>query len=65
LQASNVLLKLSNSEQRGLTAKVSDFGLSFKMDQAETHVSSMFQGTQTHMAPEVMESGCLSKAADV
>ncbi|GAX73536.1 hypothetical protein CEUSTIGMA_g987.t1 [Chlamydomonas eustigma] len=65
LKAGNVLLQGAVNTPVGVVAKVSDFGLSFKMDQAETHVSSMFQGTQTHMAPEVMESGCLSKAADV
>eukprot|EP00983_Pelagomonas_calceolata_P058975 1145725-Pelagomonas_calceolata.AAC.2 len=32
---------------------------------AETHVSSLFQGTMTHMAPEVMLKGTCSKASDV
>ncbi|GAX83628.1 hypothetical protein CEUSTIGMA_g11052.t1 [Chlamydomonas eustigma] len=48
-----------------LVAKIADFGLSFKMDMTETHMSSMFQGTVTHMAPEVIVEGCQSKAADV
>ena len=30
-----------------------DFGLSVRMDTADSHVSQMFQGTITHMAPEV------------
>lgn len=34
-------------------------------DNNETHVSSMFQGTLSHMAPEVLLSGRMSKAADV
>mmetsp|Transcript_26003 Transcript_26003/g.72832 ORF Transcript_26003/g.72832 Transcript_26003/m.72832 type:complete len:214 (+) Transcript_26003:510-1151(+) len=35
------------------------------MDQGQTHVSGMHAGTITHMAPEVLTSGRLSKAADV
>ena len=65
LKAGNVLLKRSASEMRGVVAKVSDFGLSVKMDLAETHVSKMYQGTMTHMAPEVIQEGCQSKAGDV
>ncbi len=34
-------------------------------ESAVTHVSSMFQGTITHMAPEVLMEGKQSKAADV
>ncbi|KAF5833121.1 hypothetical protein DUNSADRAFT_10671 [Dunaliella salina] len=44
---------------------VSDFGLSVRMDHLETHVSSLFQGTLTHMAPEVLLKGTCSKASDV
>ena len=65
LKAGNVLLKRSASEMRGVIAKVSDFGLSVKMDLAETHISKMYQGTMTHMAPEVIQEGCQSKAGDV
>ncbi len=35
------------------------------MDHAATHVSSLFQGTMTHMAPEVLLKGTCSKASDV
>lgn len=42
-----------------------DFGLSFKMDNQETHMSSVWHGTLTHMAPEVLLQGCQSKASDV
>eukprot|EP00983_Pelagomonas_calceolata_P081776 1155691-Pelagomonas_calceolata.AAC.3 len=45
--------------------KVSDFGLSVRMENMETHVSSLFQGTMTHMAPEVLLKGTCSKASDV
>jgi serine/threonine protein kinase len=45
--------------------QVGDFGLSLKMDHLETHMSNVFQGTMTHMAPEIMLDGRVSKAADV
>jgi serine/threonine protein kinase len=65
LKAANVMLKSGGADGRGATAKVVDFGLSVRMDSAATHVSSMFQGTLSHMAPEVLMEGRLSKAADV
>jgi hypothetical protein len=37
------MLKSSGSEGRGVVAKVADFGLSIKLDAAETHVSNAFQ----------------------
>ncbi|KAJ9524730.1 hypothetical protein QJQ45_024366 [Haematococcus lacustris] len=64
LKARNVMLK-SGGEGRTVVAKVADFGLSLKMDHLETHISSVFQGTMTHMAPEIMLEGRVSKAADV
>jgi serine/threonine protein kinase len=63
-QAQNVLLK-SSGEARGFTAKVADFGLSVKMNGMETHISAAYQGTVTHMAPEILMDGRVSKAADV
>ena len=45
--------------------QVSDFGLSIKMDQKDTHVSKVFQGTVSHMAPEILLEGIQSKASDV
>lgn len=32
---------------------MADFGLAVRIDNNETHMSGMFQGTLTHMAPEV------------
>ncbi|KAJ9511825.1 hypothetical protein QJQ45_004378 [Haematococcus lacustris] len=64
LKARNVMLK-SGGEGRTVVAKVADFGLSLKMEHMETHISSVFQGTMTHMAPEIMLEGRVSKAADV
>ncbi len=43
LQASNVLLKSSASDGRGVVAKVADFGLSVKMDITQTHMSNLWQ----------------------
>ncbi|KAG2437309.1 hypothetical protein HXX76_005966 [Chlamydomonas incerta] len=67
LKARNVLLKSTGGGEsgRGLMAKVADFGLSTRMERTETHLSGCFHGTLTHMAPEVMLEGRISKAADV
>ncbi|KAF5833120.1 kinase-like domain-containing protein [Dunaliella salina] len=65
LKTRNILLSSSGVEGKGVTCKVSDFGLSVRMDHMETHVSSLFQGTMTHMAPEVLLKGTCSKASDV
>ena len=59
-----MLLTHDGGNACGVTAKVADFGLSVKMDRTESHVR-LFQGTQTHMAPEVLLWGHLSRAADV
>ncbi|GAX78317.1 hypothetical protein CEUSTIGMA_g5759.t1 [Chlamydomonas eustigma] len=65
LKALNVLLQSSSEDPRGVTAKIADFGLSVKMNQLETHVSNMFHGTLSHMAPEILMDGQQSNAADV
>ncbi|GFR42839.1 hypothetical protein Agub_g3797 [Astrephomene gubernaculifera] len=66
LKATNVMLKSAGSETgRGVVAKVADFGLSVRLDHTATHVSHTFQGSLTHMAPEVMLEGHISRAADV
>ncbi|GFR47096.1 hypothetical protein Agub_g8666 [Astrephomene gubernaculifera] len=66
LKARNVMLKSSGTEGRGVICKVADFGLAVKMDTVEqTHMSGMYQGTLTHMAPELLLQGRMSKAADV
>ena len=51
LKARNVLLATAGGDGRGVVAKVGDFGLSLKMDHTETHISHVYQGTMTHMAP--------------
>lgn len=45
-------------------AKVSDFGLSVKVDEFFGHVSNARHGTPFYMAPEVTRAGFLSMAAD-
>jgi serine/threonine protein kinase len=66
LKPSNILLLTSASDERGFTAKISDFGLSItKIDAQETHVSNMFQGTLSHMSPEALLTGQQSNAGDV
>jgi len=56
---------MMKSAGHSAVAKVGDFGLSVKMDHMDTHMSDMYQGTLTHMAPEVLLEGRISKAADV
>ncbi|KAI8468110.1 MAG: kinase-like domain-containing protein [Monoraphidium minutum] len=63
LKVRNVLLK-SDASPRGCTAKVADFGLAVRIDCMDTHVSA-FQGTMSHMAPEALLHGRISKAGDV
>ncbi|EFJ44676.1 hypothetical protein VOLCADRAFT_95120 [Volvox carteri f. nagariensis] len=66
LKARNVMLKSSGTEGRGVVCKVADFGLAVKIDTVEqTHMSGMYQGTLTHMAPELLLHGRMSKAGDV
>lgn len=63
LKSRNVLLK-SDASGRGCIAKVADFGLAVRMDHTDTHVSA-FQGTMSHMPPEALLHGRISKAGDV
>eukprot|EP00775_Hariotina_reticulata_P010053 gene10053-10209_t len=66
LKARNILLKSSGgADRRHFVAKVADFGLSMRIDPEATHVSNIYQGTLTHMAPEVMLHGKLSRGSDV
>jgi serine/threonine protein kinase len=45
--------------------QIADFGLSMRIDPDATHVSNVYQGTMTHMAPEVMLHGKLSRQSDI
>ena len=59
------MLRSCESEERGVTAKISDFGLTFKMDEARTHMSKMCCGTLRYMAPEALLDGHKNTATDV
>ncbi|KAJ9517261.1 hypothetical protein QJQ45_009127 [Haematococcus lacustris] len=66
IKARNVLLRGSGgSVGRGVTAKIADFGLAVKLPPGESCINNLFQGTITHMAPEVLKDGCISKQSDV
>jgi PAS domain-containing protein len=62
LTAGNILLVSSPKDRRQFSAKIADFGLSRVM--VETSISTGTYGTVTHMPPELLTSGRLSKAAD-
>ncbi|KIZ02534.1 Mitogen-activated protein kinase kinase kinase 11 [Monoraphidium neglectum] len=68
LSSFNVLLTSASTEaaraSRGFSAKVSDFGVARCLDH-KSRVETATHGTVSHMAPEVLERGELSKAADV
>ena len=53
------MLSTGKSDGRGVMGKVGDFGLSLKIDHMETHISQVYQGTMTHMAPGKLVIKCL------
>ena len=55
------------SDARGFTSKVSDFGLSRLLPEHSPKMGSKaeYTGTITHMAPELLQHGAMSRAADV
>lgn len=55
----------AESEPRGYTLKVSDFGLSHQFATDQTHQTNDHYGTVTHAAPEYMTGGTLSRPVDV
>ncbi|DBA76453.1 TPA: hypothetical protein ACH3X2_008523 [Trebouxia sp. C0005] len=63
LTSLNVLLASSDIDNRGFIAKVADFGLSRVCDEAQ--IETKTYGTVTHMPPELLLDGKLSKSADV
>jgi PAS domain-containing protein len=62
LTAGNILLVSSPRDRRQFSAKIADFGLSRVM--VETSVSTGSYGTVTHMPPELLTTGRLSRSAD-
>ena len=66
LKCENVLLaEAPESSTEVVVAKVADFGLSRNLVVGQTHLSTQSHGTVTHMAPELLERGRLSRASDV
>lgn len=63
LTGNNVLLTSSDRDERRWTSKVADFGLSRVM--ATDTINTTSYGTITHMPPELLVDGELSKATDV
>lgn len=47
------------------TLKITDFGLSSKLDDLKTHVSGVNHGTPYYLSPELMSHNQLHKASDV
>jgi serine/threonine protein kinase len=45
--------------------QVSDFGVARSMQQQRTHRTTATRGTFSHLAPELLQLGRLSSAADV
>lgn len=65
LTESNILLRSAAAEGKGFTAAVCDFGHSRVLDAGVHHVQTRTIGSITHMSPERLELGVLSKKADV
>jgi Protein tyrosine and serine/threonine kinase len=62
LSSNNVLLSSSSKDGRGFIAKVTDFGLS-RISSKE--VTTKTVGTVSHMPPELLVDGVITKAGDV
>lgn len=65
LTPTNVLMKINRMTDSQFSAKVADFGLSWKLASGQEHVSNARQGTGFYISPEVLHVGIMSKAADV
>ncbi|KAF3794527.1 putative LRR receptor-like serine/threonine-protein kinase [Nymphaea thermarum] len=59
IKATNVLL------DKGLNAKISDFGLAKLEEEGKTHISTRIAGTIGYMAPEYAMRGYLTDKADI
>ncbi|KAG2484250.1 hypothetical protein HYH03_016895 [Edaphochlamys debaryana] len=65
LSANNVLLQTTRLPQMPVVAKVSDFGLSRRLEQGQSQLKNVRHGTPYYQAPEVAEKGTSTLAADV
>jgi serine/threonine protein kinase len=64
VKSDNVLLSSSSIDRRGVTAKLTDFGLS-RILKSGSKVKTKTFGTVTHQPPELLKSNILSPAADI
>lgn len=60
--AGNILLTSCQTNPHGFCAKISDFGLARNLDLV-SRVETKTTGTVTHMPPEVLSDGIISKAS--
>ncbi|KAK9826029.1 hypothetical protein WJX74_006733 [Apatococcus lobatus] len=65
LTCNNTMLQGCSTDPRGFVAKVGDFGLSRLMDKESDSLETCTHGTVTHMPPELLMDGRLSRATDV
>ncbi|KAK9868321.1 hypothetical protein WJX84_010923 [Apatococcus fuscideae] len=65
LTCNNIMLKGQPEDKRGFVAKVGDFGLSRLMEAETDSLETATHGTVTHMPPELLMDGRLSRATDV
>ncbi|KAG2499518.1 hypothetical protein HYH03_002465 [Edaphochlamys debaryana] len=65
LTPGNILLKADLSRPGRYVGKLADFGLSVKMNPAQTSVDNNRTGTPFYASPEVRQHGNLTKASDV
>ncbi|EFN52801.1 hypothetical protein CHLNCDRAFT_138454 [Chlorella variabilis] len=65
LSPGNVLLASSTKDRRSWVCKLNDFGLSKCGDVSNWCKRSSILGTVTHMSPELLAEGAMTKAADV
>jgi serine/threonine protein kinase len=64
LCAGNVLLSSSPDSAHGFSVKISDFGLSRKMD-IQSRIETKTTGTVNYMPPEVLSEGIVSKVRPI
>lgn len=64
LKSANVMLKQQQGDPRGFTCKVADFGLSRFMDSTAAAYTQNI-GTAAYAAPEMLEKGRVTPAADI
>ena len=71
VKSDNVLLSDSDIDRRGVTAKLTDFGLSRILKSSESSAKSSRKintktyGTVTHQPPELLKFNILTKSADI